>query len=224
MRPVGTSVDSMKGFQRLKTLNLHISMLLGPPYDKDNVDLEKDAVRTVPYARLVDLLPASVRTFRLYATLFTDDQVACIIRLFDGFRAEREAKLPNLEDIAIVSLIPDDHTAPGAQEAMETAARAGASIIYQNDPSADVISDFFRRNGFHPHRFPGKGPIVYDADGFRPPRDLAVVDTQTSHACAWPSYPDVIIPKSRIRRWLLWRKPQLQQYIRRWLKRSPTDQ
>lgn len=100
-----TCVD-MTRFAKLKTLDLTILAFQGPAFDPDDgrsYDARRFNGCDPALPRLVDMLPASLKTFRLYVgQLNEDDALICLRRLFAFTSQEQAEKLPNWKEMVIV--------------------------------------------------------------------------------------------------------------------------
>jgi hypothetical protein len=135
----GTILSDMSGFVCLQTFEVDVGMLLSPPYedsdegeenedgDGDDADIEDsdwlehfERIGSLPIhnTRLVDLLPASIETVRVFGWSYPtpSEQYAPGIKnlrtLFRDFALERPAKLPALNDISFSRAKPDSYQIP----------------------------------------------------------------------------------------------------------------
>lgn len=157
----GTGVYSLKGFTRLKEVELGVSVLLGPQHGggshgerNDGKALDKGP-REVP--RLGDLLPPTIEKFCLVADRL-DDYNQALNWLFSNIVAEKDEKLPNLKEIILrngdegdpeeiqqspreedIDTNDDDDTAPG--EEMQEEAGEGPGDDTESDGPETIAGD-----------------------------------------------------------------------------------
>ncbi|OHE94212.1 hypothetical protein CORC01_10550 [Colletotrichum orchidophilum] len=109
----GRTLTDMKGFRRLKSLEIDSFMFMGPEFRKDDVedfDLT-DApnvwpVEEIAAPRMVDMLPPSLESLRILVQGNDGDdrsaQIAkCLRALFDGFPQHRQKLLPKLQEVVV---------------------------------------------------------------------------------------------------------------------------
>jgi len=152
----GTTLTDMKGFQRLRTLELVVDALIGPAYDKGstNPEWQDDEGRTGEPAlpRLVDLLPPSIERLGLFVQ-YEDRffmralQARCLERLFAGFREEREAELPKLREVAIYCSEKVKAEVQVLASALQQAEDAGATMVWDNLAQPSFVTTFRERCG-----------------------------------------------------------------------------
>ncbi|KAH8597008.1 hypothetical protein B0O99DRAFT_98423 [Bisporella sp. PMI_857] len=107
----GTGIVSMQGFAKLRTLELDIRSLKGPPYisEPDQSNELDGRLRDGPAVpRLVNLLPSSIESLELITDM-TDEKAGCLQKLLRDYKTEKEARLPHLSHFLIrVEATPDD--------------------------------------------------------------------------------------------------------------------
>lgn len=132
---LGTTLDFMKGFEKLRTLELDVDMLMAPAYDKGSQNeewLDEEGPPGDPaMPRLVDMLPASIETVRLFNRLYDEDQVQCMRALFDGLEKGSGSRLPHLEHVELVTPETDSDTSEDALRVLEAVKGAGGAVVLE---------------------------------------------------------------------------------------------
>ncbi|KAL1853278.1 hypothetical protein VTK73DRAFT_9020 [Phialemonium thermophilum] len=154
-----TPVVGMGGFERLRVLEMDLSMLTGLADDSEpalpsDTDLGDggDRARCRPgelaTPRLVDVLPRAIETVSLLyrPTSAPQQDAQHIRRLFDGLAGERGAKLPNLNTVTI--LAPHlRRLSPEVAEALQETQHQGCSLLLRRNPCFEFVATFRERFG-----------------------------------------------------------------------------
>ncbi|TLS30314.1 hypothetical protein PpBr36_03778 [Pyricularia pennisetigena] len=137
---LGTTMTDMRtGFPSLKILELDVRMLMGPARTEEVVAAySKKAYgpwpprecANIPPARprLVDILPSQLETFRLFCSMFEQDDLDCIKAMISDFRAERAASLPHLLEMGFYYYRTDNIKKPQVQQTLNAVQDAGFSM------------------------------------------------------------------------------------------------
>ncbi|KAK3385835.1 hypothetical protein B0H63DRAFT_393875 [Podospora didyma] len=102
----GPAVVSLHGFKALETLEIDVGAFIGPAVDESSVHWsdEEDPDGPLSETGLVNILPPTLRTLRLYVgdtVIGEEAERDRIWSLFRGFREAREEKLPLLRNISL---------------------------------------------------------------------------------------------------------------------------
>ena len=153
-----TAVTDLRGFKKLKELELDTQVLVGPPYTSDvGFDEDLREVTGVPpkVPRLLDLLPPSLEKLDLL-TDTSESSTQCLQALFTDFVAEKDTILPHLKHVTIRRGTEGSYTAqtivpkhPLFLDAVLAACEsAGVKIVDKDKPAhASFMLDFEDRFG-----------------------------------------------------------------------------
>ena len=148
-----TAITDLRGFTKLKELELDTQMIVGPPYTSDmGFDEDLHEVVDVPPAipRLLDLLPPSLEKLDLL-TDASESSTQCLQALFTDFVAEKDTILPHLKHVTIRRGTEGNYTAqkivpkhPLFLDAVLAACEsAGVKIVDKDKPvHASFMLDF----------------------------------------------------------------------------------
>ncbi|KAI6378387.1 hypothetical protein MCOR25_002256 [Pyricularia grisea] len=137
---LGTTMTDMRnGFPSLKILELDVRMFMGPERTEEVVTAYSNKAygpwpprecANIPPARprLVDLLPSQLETFRLFCSMFEQDDLDCIKALISEFRADRAVRLPQLEEMGFYYYQTENIKKPQVQQTLTAIQDAGFSM------------------------------------------------------------------------------------------------
>ncbi|KAH8703178.1 hypothetical protein BGW36DRAFT_457508 [Talaromyces proteolyticus] len=146
----GTTLYDMTRFQKLSLLDMEIRMLCGPAYNPSlRHDEEEDLPKRSSWPRLVEMLPASIKKLNLYLNDFKDEKPDCLSHIFQGFKENREANLPHLQEVTLFSPIVKQPKPPAnVRRALQAVGDSGVSIVETQNRWPSWVDDFFDRHGF----------------------------------------------------------------------------
>ncbi|KXH49444.1 hypothetical protein CSIM01_03732 [Colletotrichum simmondsii] len=117
MGAIESTLSNMKGFKRLKYLEIDAAMLMGTEFRRDIIKEEFPyqplcvPLYEIAAPRLVDMLPPSIKSVRILATPWDcresdPRKTRCLRALIDGLCTERhsEGKLPRLKEVVFSAL------------------------------------------------------------------------------------------------------------------------
>ena len=141
---------TMKGFQRLKDLELDIRLFLGPPFEEytgGRNQTTDNYPRHVP--KLIHVLPKSLETLRLLTTTSKEYQ-QCLGQLFADLSSAKDDILPHLREIIIqrgVQLRGATRKRPALPKPVRTAMDKCYIRVIEVDglPQSEALSAFFER-------------------------------------------------------------------------------
>ena len=143
----GTTLSSMKGFRKLKVLELDLDLLLGPAHDPNSTNPAWLDAQSPPgdpaMPRLVDLLPESLSRFNLHWRPWPASKlkkIAVLENLVRGFAQEREVRLPSLTDVTVVCGKVGEQDSQVVGAVLDVVRAEGASVVF--DASGKCLPSF----------------------------------------------------------------------------------